>query len=360
MSRQRHRNALRCHILITSGSGNVLWCKKTGNAVSATQSLGGVAFFQHLIGHLGASQFTAAGPFSMAGSALTILITGAEGYFPLDSSTIRSMTWLEVTGHTMRNILPLVPSIRVKTTVLAKTADVFDILVKMKHLCVPRYEAKSGLKVRPSNHLLCLHFILAHHLLGVIVHLVKHCPPEAKMLLYTACFFSFTNTRDGSAVGVGLPLIEPGSSRPILCLLRYAEDQADDEFGRDDTELTELVEVELGWSALLLAVCFRVGGAELGEERMGEGVAECTPDAGAGAGVPDAAGPVHRRGGMGGPRHVGLTTSGRGGCSGGGTSGGWGQAFQQRRWQEHARQGWYEWIQLRRSGFERQSAVGGR
>jgi hypothetical protein len=101
---------------------------------------------------------------------------------------------LEVTGHTMRNMLPLAPSIRgeqnsstkrrdrienkaewnlssnlessrkmsyilqynyfisqntseiehlelswvdclVKTTVLAKTADVFDILVKMKHLC---------------------------------------------------------------------------------------------------------------------------------------------------------------------------------------------------------------------------------
>lgn len=82
------------------------------------------------------------------------------------------------------------------------------------------------------------------------------------MLLYTACFFSFTNTRDGSAVGVGPPLIQPGSSRPILCLLRYAEDH---------TELTELVEVEPGWSALLLAVCFRVGGAELGEERMGEG-----------------------------------------------------------------------------------------
>ncbi|KAJ7711780.1 hypothetical protein B0H14DRAFT_3639129 [Mycena olivaceomarginata] len=63
--------------------------------------LGGVGFFQHLVGHLGASQFTAAGPFSMAGSAvaegcvsLTIpLDRTAVSHFPLDSSMIRSVTW---------------------------------------------------------------------------------------------------------------------------------------------------------------------------------------------------------------------------------------------------------------------------
>jgi hypothetical protein len=88
------------------------------------------------------------------------------------------------------------------------------------------------------------------------------------MLLYTARFFSFTNTRDGPAVGVNLPLIEPASS--IFCRLGYA---ADVEFDRDDTELTELVE---GESASLLVVLFRVGRAELDADRVGEGGGEET------------------------------------------------------------------------------------